>query len=78
MNRISSHQNKRQKKKVSSTTTKTSPYFKKKLNEKKTDSPPIETKKTRKPRGKKANNSIDENATLSNDATSVTTKSKFE
>ena len=67
---------KRQKKKASTNTTKTSPYFNQKLNEKKTDSPTTEIKKSRKPRGKKAKNSIDENTTLSNDATSVITKSK--
>jgi hypothetical protein len=54
---------KRQKKKPS-TTTKTSPYFN---TEKKADSP---IKKTRKPRGKKVNISIDENTT------SVTSKCK--
>lgn len=59
------------------TTAKTSPYFNTKPTEKKTDSPPIkETKKTRKPRSKKINTSIDENTALSNDATSVPTKSK--
>jgi len=70
---------KRQKKKPS-TTTKTSPYFNTKSVEKKADSPIKKQKKTVKPKDKKKNEkariSIDENTTLSNDATSVTTKSK--
>jgi hypothetical protein len=69
---------KRQKQK--SSTTKTSPYFNTKSPEKKTNSPSKETKKIIKPKGKKktekVNISIDENTTLSNDNTSVTTKSK--
>ncbi|CAF1214441.1 unnamed protein product [Adineta steineri] len=71
---------KRQKKKKSTTTTttKTSPYFDKKITEKKIDSPIKETKKPAKPKPKKKtakpNITIDENTTLSNDATSVTTK----
>ncbi|CAF1260992.1 unnamed protein product [Adineta steineri] len=74
---------KRQKKKKSTTTTtttKTSPYFDKKITEKKIDSPIKETKKSVKPKPKpkkktaKPNVTIDENTTLSNDATSVTTK----
>ncbi len=73
---------KRQKKKSSrATTTKTSPYFKTNLVEKKTDSSIKDTKKTVKPKSKKKNEkintSVDENTTLSNDATSVTTKSKL-
>jgi FtsZ-interacting cell division protein ZipA len=72
---------KRQKKKPSTTTTtKTSPYFNTKSVEKKADSPIKKQKKTVKPKDKKKNEkariSIDENTTLSNDATSVTTKSK--
>ena len=69
---------KRPRKKTSTTTTaKTSPYFNTKPTEKKTDSAPIkEAKKTRKLRSKKINTSIDENTTLSNDTTSMTTKSK--
>jgi hypothetical protein len=69
---------KRQKQK--SSTTKTSPYFNTKSPEKKTNSPSKETKKIIKPKGKKktekVNISIDENTTLSNDNTSVTTKIK--
>lgn len=70
---------KRQRKKpTEKSTAKTSPYFNTKPTEKKSISPPKkETKKTRKPRAKKVNISIDENTTLSNDATSVTTKSKL-
>jgi hypothetical protein len=68
---------KRQKKKPS-TTTKTSPYFNTKSTEKKTDSPIKKIKKPRKPRSKKANVDIDENTTLSNDTTSVTSKRKFQ
>jgi hypothetical protein len=60
---------KRQKKKASITTTKTSPYFNTKSPKKKT------IKATKKP-VKQKKISIDENTTLSNDATSVATKSK--
>jgi hypothetical protein len=70
---------KRQKKK-SSITTKTSPYFNTKSVEKKPDPPIQETKKIVKPKSKKktekAKINVDENIALSNDATSVTTKSK--
>jgi hypothetical protein len=68
---------KRQKKKPS-TTTKISPYFNTKSTEKKTDSPIKKIKKPRKPRSKKSNVDIDENTTLSNDTTSVTSKRKFQ
>ncbi|CAF1217870.1 unnamed protein product [Adineta steineri] len=73
-------QKRQRKKKPTTTTTKTSPYFDKKITEKKIDSPIKETKKPAKPKPKpkkktaKSNVTIDENTTLSNDATSFTTK----
>ncbi|CAF3607241.1 unnamed protein product [Adineta steineri] len=73
-------QKRQRKKKSTTTTTKTSPYFDKKITEKKIDSPIKETKKPAKPKPKpkkktaKSNVTIDENTTLSNDATSFTTK----
>ncbi|CAF2461846.1 unnamed protein product [Rotaria sp. Silwood2] len=61
---------KRQKKKSSTTTTKTSPYFNKKPTGKKSTAKSKGKNKTEKPN----NQSIDENATLSNNTTNLTTK----
>jgi hypothetical protein len=67
---------KKKQKKKPSTTTKTSPYFNTKSPEKKISSTIKETKKPRKPRAKKVKATFDENTTLSNDSTSVTSKRK--